>query len=110
MRKQTYLIRKGARYHFRRRLPASAREAIEGLAEGVDEDVLAAYLAVAVAAFRGRTKPNEDELARVYGSSLPGRIRRLLDHLERSNLIAVREDFAGERTISVLGMECIRAD
>ena len=90
-------------------LPAPARESIQGLAEGVDEDVLAPYLAIAVAAFRGRTKPDEDELARVYGSSSPGRIRRLLDRLERSNLIAVREDFAGERTISVLGLECMRA-
>ena len=57
-----------------------------------------------------RRAPDEDELARVYGSSSPGRIRRLIDHLERSNLIAVREEFAGERTISVLGLECIRAD
>ena len=51
-----------------------------------------------------------EELARVYGSSSLGRIRRLLDHLERSNLIAVREDFGGVRTISVLGLEDVRAD
>jgi hypothetical protein len=91
-------------------LSATARATIEHLAEGGDEDVLAPYLTIAVAALHGRNRPDEDELARVYGSSSPGRIRRLIDHLERSNLIAVREEFAGERTISVLGLECIRAD
>ena len=87
------------------RLSPPARATIERLAEGVDED-----LAIAVAALQGRNRPDEDELARVYGSSSPGRIRRLLDHLERSNLIAVREDFGGARTISVLGLEDVRAD
>ncbi|OBX19909.1 hypothetical protein A9995_04995 [Erythrobacter sp. QSSC1-22B] len=91
-------------------LPAPARKSIEGLAEEVDEDVLAPYLAIAVAAFRGRTKPDENELARVYGSSSPGRIRRLLDHLERSGLINVRVDFAGERSIMVLRLEGTLAD
>ncbi len=91
-------------------LPPAARESLEALAQEVDEDVLAPYLAIAVAALHGCTKPDDDELARVYGSSSPGRVRRLLDHLERSNLIAVREDFAGERTISVLGLESIASD
>jgi len=92
------------------RLSLTARATIEQLAEGVDEDVLAPFLAIAVAALHGRSRPDEDELARVYGSSSPGRIRRLLDHLERSNLIAVREGFSGVRTISVLGLEGVRAD
>ena len=91
-------------------LAPPTREALEGLARDVDEDVLAPYLAIAVAAIQGRTKPDEDELARVYGSSSPGRIRRLLDHLERGHLIVVREDFGGARTISVMGLEGIRAD
>lgn len=91
-------------------LPAPARKSIEGLAKEVDEDVLAPYLTIAVAAHRGRTKPDEDELARVYGSSSSGRIRRLLDHFERSGLINVREDFAGERSIKVLGLEGTLAD
>nr|WP_322842762.1 ATP-binding protein [Qipengyuania citrea] len=92
------------------RLSPPARATIERLAEGVEEDVLAPYLTIAVAALHGRNRPNEDELARVYGSSSPGRIRRLLEHLERSNLIAVHEDFGGTRTISVLGLEGVRAD
>lgn len=81
----------------------TARSTIERLAGGVEEDVLAPYLTIAVAALHGRSGPNEDELARVYGSSLPNRIRRLLNHLERSNLIALHEVFAGVSTISVLG-------
>lgn len=92
------------------RLSPTARATIEQLAEGVDEDVIAPFLALAVAALRGRTRPDEDEQARVYGSSSPGRIRRLLDHLERSNLIVVREDFGGVRTISVPGLAGVSAD
>ncbi len=63
------------------------------------------YLAIAVAAFRGRTKLDEEELVRIYGSSSPGRIRGLPYHLERSDLTSVREDFACKRSISVLRLE-----
>ena len=73
---------------------------------GVDEDVLAPFLALA--AFHGRNRP--DELGRVNGSSSPGRMLRLLDHLERSNLIAVREHFGGVRTISVPGLEGVASE
>ena len=48
---------------------------------------------------------DEDELARVYGSSSPSRIRRLLEHMERQGLIVVREEFGGGRTIIVVGLE-----
>ncbi|MAN13969.1 MAG: hypothetical protein CL945_04575 [Dinoroseobacter sp.] len=88
----------------------TARSTIERLVESVEEDVLAPYLTIAVAALHGRSRPDEDELARVYGSSSPGRIRRLLHHLERSNLIASREDFAEVRTISGLGLDSIHTD
>jgi hypothetical protein len=54
------------------------RSTIERLSEGVKEDLLAPYLTIAVAALHGRSGANEDGLARVYGSSLPDRIRRLL--------------------------------
>ena len=81
------------------------REAIEGLAENVPDDVLAPYLALAVAAAQGRSTPDEEELARVYGSSSPSRIRRLLEHMERQGLIVVREEFGGGRSIIVVGLE-----
>jgi hypothetical protein len=87
------------------RLDDAQRAAVEKLAENVEDDVLAPYLAICVAAAQGRSAPDEAELARVYGSSSPGRVRRLLDHLERMGLIVVREDFGGERSIIVPGLE-----
>ena len=45
--------------------------------------------------------PGEEELGRLYGSTSPSRVRRLLDHLERQGLIVVREEFGGDRTIIV---------
>ncbi len=87
------------------RLGEAQRVAVDQLAENVSDDVLAPYLAIAAAAAEGRSAPDEDELARVYGTSSPGRIRRLLEHLEKTGLIVVREDFGGERSISVPGLE-----
>jgi len=86
-------------------LPTARRDAIEELAQAVPEDVLAPYLALAVSAARGDEAPDEDELARVYGTSSPSRIRRLLEHMERQGLIVVREEFGGGRTIIVVGLE-----
>lgn len=86
------------------RLDDAARARVESLAEAVEDDVLAPYLAICVAALEGYSAPDEEELARVYGSSSPGRVRRMLEHLERQGLIVVREDFGGERTISVPGL------
>ncbi|MGB3471757.1 MAG: DUF87 domain-containing protein [Erythrobacter sp.] len=97
--------------HFRRlfacqiggleRLEGDAREIAEQMIEGIDDDVLAPYLAMIVAAALGEAMPDEEALALLYGSSSPSRVRRLLDHLERRGLIVVREEFGGERTISV---------
>ncbi len=87
------------------RLDPARRAAVEQLAQSVDDDVLAPFLTIAAAAAEGRNAPDEEELARVYGSSSPGRIRRLLEHLEKTGLITVREDFGGERSISVPGLE-----
>ncbi len=86
-------------------LPTRTRDAIEELAQAVPEDVLAPYLALAVSVARGDEAPDEDELARVYGTSSPSRIRRLLEHMERQGLIVVREEFGGGRTIIVVGLE-----
>jgi hypothetical protein len=83
------------------RLDGEMREAVEGIIAHVEDDVLAPFLAMAVAEALGEPMPDEDELARLYGSSSPSRIRRLLDHLERSGLIVVREEFGGGRIITV---------
>ena len=90
-------------------LEPQQRERVEDMAAGVSDDVLAPYLAIVVAAARGQGSPDEDTLARVYGTASPGRIRRLLDHLARTGLIAVHEDFGGERTITVPGIEDVMA-
>lgn len=85
-------------------LAAPARAQVEAMAAAVDDDVLVPYLAILVAAASDAPMPDEGELARLYGSSSPSRVRRLLDHLERSGLIVVREDFGGDRSITVPGM------
>lgn len=87
------------------RLRGAARTAIETIIAGVEDDVLAPYLALAVAETLGEPMPDEDELGRLYGSASPSRIRRLLDHLERSGLIVVREEFGGGRVVIVPGIE-----
>nr|WP_247712448.1 ATP-binding protein [Qipengyuania xiapuensis] len=79
------------------------------LASMVDEDLLGPFLVIAKAAHAGETQVDENELARAYGTSSPGRIRRLLDHLEKQGLIVVREDFGGARTVMVPGLEGVGA-
>ena len=82
---------------------------IMGLAKAVEEDLLGPFLVIAKAAHAGETQVDENELARAYGTSSPGRIRRLLDHLERQGLVVVREDFGGDRTVMVPGLEGVEA-
>lgn len=86
------------------------RGLVEQQAARVDDDVLAPYLALVIAAASGDPMPGEEELARLYGSASPSRVRRLLDHLERMGLIVVREDFGGERSITVPGVDAWRAE
>ena len=86
------------------RLEEPARTAVDEIAQRVEEDVLAPYLAMAVASALGEDMPDEEELALLYGSSSPSRVRRMLDHLERAGLIVVREEFGGDRNITVPGI------
>ncbi|MCB2078100.1 MAG: ATP-binding protein, partial [Novosphingobium sp.] len=75
-----------------------------GLARKVPDDLLAPFLVIARAAIDEAPCPDDDELARVYGTSSPGRIRRLLDHLEKSGLIVLRTDFGGRRSVGIPGL------
>jgi hypothetical protein len=86
------------------RLGDAERAAVERMAQGVADDVLAPYLAILVSAAQGQGTPDEATLARVYGTASPGRIRRLLEHLEKTGLICVHEGFGGDRTIIVPGI------
>ena len=70
-------------------------------AQAVPDDLLAPFLIIARAALEGAPCPGDEELARAYGTSSSGRIRRLLDHLQKSGLIVVRTDFQGRRSIGV---------
>ncbi|PEQ13694.1 ATP-binding protein [Novosphingobium sp. PC22D] len=67
----------------------------------VPEDLLAPYLLMARAAQRNAPCPEDEELGRVYGTSSPGRIRRLLEYLEKGGFIVVRTDFGGRRSITI---------
>jgi hypothetical protein len=67
----------------------------------LSDDLLAPFLVIARAAQMGAPCPEDDELARVYGTNSRGRLRSLLDHYERSGLIVVRTDFSGRRSISI---------
>jgi hypothetical protein len=90
------------------RLGDREREAIAELAAPLEDDVLAPFLLIARSLAEGADGPDEEELSRVYGTSSPGRIKRLLEHLEKKGVIVVREDYGGGRTLSVPGLEHAR--
>jgi uncharacterized protein len=91
------------------RVEPDTRSAILQLAAPLEDDLLAPFLLIARSAAQGHGTPDEDQLARVYGTSSPSRIRRLLDHLEKRGLIVVREDYGGERSVSVPGLAALAA-
>jgi hypothetical protein len=78
----------------------------------VPEDMLAPFLLIARAALDGRPCPDDGALARAYGTSSPGRVRRLIDYMEKLGVIVARTDFSGKRSIGVpgLGLSTAAAD
>jgi len=72
-----------------------------GVAGDLADDLLAPFLVIARAAQQGEPCPEDSELARIYGTSSAGRVRRLLDHFEKAGLIVVRTDFGGRRSIGI---------
>ena len=82
-------------------LEPGLRAEVADLARAVPEDLLTPFLTILKAAAMEEPCPDDELLARAYGTSSPGRIRRLLDHFERTGLIVVRTDFGGRRTIAV---------
>ena len=71
------------------------------LARDVPEDLLAPFLLLARAAQEGAPCPEDAELARVHGTSSSGRMRRLLEHFEKTGLIVIRTDYSGRRSIGI---------
>lgn len=74
---------------------------ILGAGQDVPEDLLAPFLLMARAAQQCEPCPEDEELGRIYGTNSPGRIRRLLEFLEKSGFIVVRTDFSGRRSITI---------
>ncbi|SNT10887.1 hypothetical protein SAMN06295912_14212 [Sphingomonas laterariae] len=71
------------------------------LAAELPEDMLGAFLLIARAAREGREAPDENALAEVYGTRSPGRVRRLIAYMEARDLIVVRTDLGGKRSINI---------
>lgn len=71
------------------------------------EDLHGVFLAIARAAIEGAPCPSDDALAAIYGTTSPGRARRLLLFLEERGLILSRTDFRKRRIIALppLGVE-----
>lgn len=72
-----------------------------GVADRLPEDMLAPFALIAKAAMEEAPCPEDAALGAVYGTSSPGRIRRLIDYMERQGAIVVRTDFGGRRAIVV---------
>ncbi|NML10673.1 ATP-binding protein [Sphingobium sp. AR-3-1] len=81
-------------------------------AEPLPEDMLAPFLLIARAAMAGLPCPDDAALARAYGTSSPGRVRRLIDYMEKLGVVVARTDFSGKRSIGVpgLGLSTAAAD
>lgn len=71
------------------------------LSKHVPDDALATFYVIARAAIDGKPCPDDMDLARIYGTSSPRRVQRLLDYLEKDGLIVVRTDFSGKRSVGL---------
>ncbi|MEZ5655118.1 MAG: ATP-binding protein [Sphingobium sp.] len=81
-------------------------QSAERAGAALPEDMLAPFMLIARAALDGAPGPDDAALARAYGTSSPGRVRRLIDYMEKQGFIVLRTDFSGKRSIGVpaLGM------
>ena len=67
--------------------------------QSLPEDVQGVYLYLARAARDGGDCPDDEALARVYGTASTGRARRLVTFLEQQGAIVVRTDLGGRRQL-----------
>ena len=82
---------------------------VVALARDVPDDLLAPFLVLAVAAVERAPCPDDGRLAAAYGTRSAGRIRRLLDHLEKQGLIVVRTDYGGRRSVGIPALGVLTA-
>ena len=71
------------------------------LAAALPDEMWAPFLGIARAARGGSPCPDDEALATLYGTSSPGRARRMLSFIEASGLIVIRIDMLGKRSISL---------
>ncbi|WP_241461728.1 helicase HerA domain-containing protein [Aurantiacibacter luteus] len=72
-----------------------------GLADTIPAELMAPFLAIGKAAIAGEPCPDDEALAVLYGTRSVGRARRMLEHLEKSDLVVVRTDFSGRRSVAI---------
>jgi hypothetical protein len=70
-------------------------------ASRLPDDMLAPFVQIGRAAMEGEVCPDDDALGRAYGTRSPGRIRRLVDYMEKHGAVVVRSDFGGRRSIGI---------
>ena len=71
------------------------------VAARLPDDMLAPFLLIARAATESAPCPDDEALGRAYGTHSPGRVRRLIDYMEKQGAIVVRSSFAGQRSIGI---------
>jgi hypothetical protein len=96
---------------FARRLAAARAGIVEGLedewgpamalAQELPGEMLGPFLMIARAAREGQPCPDDGALAAVYGTSSLGRVRRLISYIEGRELIVIRTDLSGKRSIAI---------
>ncbi len=74
---------------------------VTALCAELPDDLQGMFLRIARAALDGETCPDDEELARIYGTQSAGRVRRLLSFLEERGAVVCRVDFRGQRVIAV---------
>ncbi|MET0241652.1 MAG: ATP-binding protein [Sphingobium sp.] len=76
-------------------------DAAIAMAVRAPDDLIAPFLLIVRSAIMALPCPDDDALARAYGTRSPGRIRRLLEYLEKIGFIVVRTDFGGRRSVAI---------
>ncbi|WP_188408623.1 ATP-binding protein [Agaricicola taiwanensis] len=104
---------------FRRRLAVARAGATEDIlasdvwdnavasSAALPEDLQGLFLFIARTAIAGAPCPSDAELAEVYGTQSPSRVRRLLDYIEERGVLVCHTDFRGQRVLALpsLGVE-----
>ena len=76
-------------------------DAALAMADSLPHDMLGVFLLIASAARSGAPAPAEADMARAYSTQSLGRIRRLIEYMEREGTIATRTDLRGRRSIAL---------